>query len=84
MTTKKDDYRPCSDLDIRSAGLRLAHEILHEMDEKGIPTVGKFGEVVREQKNKLKTFGEYMAKKGTNPVMNWEEYKKALRDFTAK
>lgn len=82
MPTKRDNYRPCSDLDIRAAALRATHERLREMDEEGKPTVGMFGKVEREEKAKLRAFGEYMAKKGTNPVMTWEELKQAVDKFT--
>ncbi len=84
MPTKRNDYRPCSDLDIRAAALRATHERLREMDEQGKPTVGMFGEVEREEKAKLRAFGEYMAKKGTNPVMTWDELKEAVKKFTEK
>ncbi len=81
MVKKKDTYQPCSDLDLRSAALRVTHEILKEMDSKGIPTVGKFGDVLREEKAKLRAYGEYMAKKGTSPMMTWDELKKAVNEY---
>jgi uncharacterized phage-like protein YoqJ len=81
MPKKRDDYRPCSDLDIRAAALRATHERLREMDEQGKPTVGKFGEVEREEKAKLRAFGEYMAEKGTCPIMTWDELKKAVNKY---
>ena len=81
-TKRRNDYRPCSDLDIRAASLRATHERLREMDNQGKPTVGKFGEVLREEKAKLRAFGEHMAGKGTCPVMTWEELKQAVNKFT--
>lgn len=81
MKVKKDAYRPCSDLDIRAAALRATHETLREMDEEGKPTVGKFGAVLREERAKLRAFGEYMAKKGTCPVMTWDELQEAVNKF---
>lgn len=81
MTRKRDDYRPCSDLDIRAAALRATHEKLREMDDLGKPTVGKFGDVLREEKAKLRAFGEHMAKKDTCPIMPWDELKRAVNKF---
>jgi len=81
MVKKRNDYRPCSDLDVRAASLRATHEMLKEMDEKGIPTVGKFGDILREERTKHRAFGEYMAKKDTCPVMAWDELKQAVNKF---
>ena len=81
MKKQRNDYRPCSDLDIRAAALRATHERLREMDNQGKPTVGMFGDVLREEKGKLKAFGEHMAKKGEYPVMTWDELKKAVNEF---
>ena len=81
MAKKRNNYRPCSDLDIRAAALRATHERLREMDNEGKPTVGKFGDVLREEKAKMRAFGEYMAEKGTYPVMTWDELKKAVNKF---
>lgn len=81
MAEKKNSYRPCSDLDIRSASLRATHERIHEMDNKGIPTVGKFGTVLKEEKAKLRAYGLHLAKKGTCEEMSWEDLKKAANDF---
>lgn len=80
MTKQRNDYKPCSDLDLRSAILRSTHERLKEMDNKGIPTVDKFGQVLGEERKKFRTFGEAMAKKGTCSVMTWEELKKAANE----
>jgi hypothetical protein len=81
MPSKRDNYRPCSDLDLRAAALRATHERLHELDEQGKPTIGMFGQIEREEKAKLRAYGEYMAKKGTNPVMTWHELKTAVAKF---
>jgi len=81
MAKQRDNYRPCSDLDIRSAALRSTHEILRELDNQDIPTVGKFGDVLREEKAKLRAFGEHMAEKGTCPVMTWDELQKAVNKY---
>lgn len=81
MPGKRDNYKPCSDLDIRAAALRATHERLREMDQQGKPTVGKFGEVLREEKAKFRAFGEYMAEKGTCSVMTWDELKRAVNRF---
>jgi hypothetical protein len=81
MPSKRENYRPCSDLDIRAAALRATHERLREMDEQGKPTVGKFGVVLREERAKLRAFGEYMAEKGTCPVMTWHELQKAVNKY---
>ena len=84
MPTKRNDYRPCSDLDIRAAALRATHEKLRELDEQGKPTVGMFGQVVREERAKLRAFGEYMARKGEYPILTWEELKKAVNEYSKK
>jgi hypothetical protein len=81
MAKKRDDYRPCSDSDMRSAALRATHEKLHEMDDLGKPTIGKFGEVLSEQKAKFRIFGEHMAKKGTCSIMTWDELKRGADKF---
>jgi hypothetical protein len=78
MAEKRNDYRPCSDLDIRAAALRATHERIREMDNQGTPTVGKFGEVLKEEKAKFRTFGEHMAEKGTCSVMTWDDFKQAV------
>jgi len=82
MAKKRNDYRPCSDSDMRSAALRATHEKLREMDDLGKPTIGKFGEVLSEQKAKFRLFGEYMAKKGTCPTMTWDELRRAVDKFS--
>lgn len=84
MPSKRDNYRPCSDLDLRAAALRATHERIHEMDEQGKPTIGLFGQIEREEKAKLRAYGEYMAKKGTNPVMTWQELKTAVNEYSKK
>jgi hypothetical protein len=81
MKKQRNDYRPCSDLDIRAAALRATHEKLREMDAEGKPTVGMFGDVLREERAKLRAYGEHMAKQGTCPVMTWDELKKAVNKF---
>lgn len=80
MPKQRNSYQPCSDLDLRAAALRSTHERLREMDANGIPTVGKFGDILREEKSKLPAFGEYMTKKGTCSVMTWEELEKAANE----
>lgn len=82
MANKRDEYRPCSDLDMRAAALRATHERLREMDDLGNPTIGKFGDVLREEKTKVRLFGEHMAKKGTCPTMTWDELKRAVNKFS--
>ena len=84
MAEKKNAYRPCSDLDVRAAALRATHEILREMDNQGIPTIDKFGDVLREEKAKYRAYGMYMAKKGTSPIMTWDELKEAVNKFAKK
>ena len=84
MAEKKNAYRPCSDLDVRAAALRATHERLHEMDEQGIPTIDKFGDVLREEKAKYRAYGLYMAKEGMNSLMTWDELKKAVNKFGKK
>jgi hypothetical protein len=81
MPKQRDDYRPCSDLDIRAAALRATHERLRELDQQGVPTVGKFGIVLREEKAKLRALGESMAEKGACTVMTWDQLKKAANKF---
>lgn len=82
MTKQRNDYNPCSDSDFRAATLRATHERMREMDKSGIPTIGKFGDIVREEKAKHRAFGEYMAKKGTCTIMTWDELKKAVNEHT--
>ena len=84
MKEKRDNYRPCSDLDIRAAALRSTHERLREMDSENIPTVGKFGDVLREEKAKFRTFGEYKAEKDTCSIMTWDDLKKSANAFADK
>jgi hypothetical protein len=78
MRVKKETYRPCSDLDIRSAALRATHERLKAMDDAGEHTVGKFGDLLREERAKFKAYGIYQDSKGTCPTMTWEDYKQAV------
>ena len=81
---RKNEYRPCSDLDVRAAALRATHRRLRAMDSQGIPTINKFGDVLREEKAKHRAFGEYMAGKGTNPIMTWDELEEAVNKFAKK
>lgn len=84
MKEKKDAYRPCSDLDVRAAALRSTHERLREMDNQGIPTINQFGDVLREEKAKYRAYGMHMAEKGKNPIMTWDELKKAVNEYSKK
>jgi len=78
MPEKRKIFSPCSERDVRAAALKATHERLKEMDEKKLPTVGKFGEILREETSKIRSYGEGMAKKGTCPAMTWDELKKAV------
>ena len=78
---KRDDYNPCSERAIRSAGLRATHERLREMDEQGKPTVGMFGRVEKQEKAKLSALGRYLAKKGTYSPMTWHQLQEAANKF---
>ena len=81
MLKKRDNYRPCSELDFRAAALRRTHERIREMDEQGKPTLGLFGKIEKEEKAKLRAYGEHLLGKGENPTMTWDELKKAVNKF---
>lgn len=80
MVKKRDNYQPCSELDLRAAALRSTHERLRELDNKGIPSVGKFGIILSEEKGRFRILGEYMAEKGMCSPLTWEELKKAANE----
>ncbi len=82
MPQKRVFFSPCSERDVRAAALKATHEHLKAMDEKKQPTVGKFGEILKEESAKIRSYGEEMAKKGTCPVMTWDELKKAAEEFS--
>lgn len=84
MAKKGNLYSPCSDTDIRAAVLRAAHERMKELDEKGLPSIGKMKEIMKEESDKFRSFGAYMANKGTCEAMSWAELKKAANQFIAK
>lgn len=79
---KRRYFRPCSERDIKAAALKATHERLKELDEKGEPTIGKFGEILREEMAKIRSFGEEMVKRGMCPEMTWDELKKAIEEFS--
>jgi NifU-like protein involved in Fe-S cluster formation len=82
MPQKRKFFSPCSERDVRAAALKATHERLKGMDEKKQPTVGKFGEILKEESAKIRSYGEEMAKKGTCPLMAWDELKKAAEEFS--
>ena len=82
MPEKRRFFSPCSERDVRAAALKATHEHLKEMDDKKQPTIGKFGEILREETAKIRSYGEEMAKKGTCAVMTWDELKEATEEFT--
>jgi uncharacterized phage-like protein YoqJ len=84
MAKKRELYSPCSDRDIRSAVLRAAHERMRELDEKGIPTVGKMREIMQEESLKFRQYAEYMVSKSSCSKMTWEELKQACGKFAKK
>ena len=84
MAEKRKFFSPCSERDVRAAALKATHERLKMMDEKKQPTVGKFGEVLREEMASIRSYGEKMAKQGTCRVMTWDELKKAKEDFAKR
>ncbi len=84
MAQKRDSYSPCSDRDVRAAALRSAHERMREMDNKGQPTVGKLGVILREERAEFQAFGAHMANKGTCSLMTWVQYKEAVQKFAKK
>lgn len=81
---KQHLYLPCSDRDIRAAALKAAHEQVKALDEKGEPTVLKFGEILARERAKFQAFGKFMAKQPNCPKMTWEEYKEASDKFAEK
>ena len=81
MPGKRKVFSPCSERDVRAAALKATHERLNQMDEKNQATIGKFGEILREESAKVRSYGEEMAKKGTCAVMTWGELKKAVDEF---
>ena len=81
MPEKRKTFSPCSERDVRAAVLKATHERLQQMDEQKQATIGKFGEILREESAKVRSYGEEMAKKGTCPVMTWVELKKAVDEF---
>jgi hypothetical protein len=82
MARKRISFSPCSERDVRAAALKATHERLKEMDERGEPTIGRFGEILRGEMAKIRSYGEEMAKKGINRSMSWEELKKAVSEFS--
>lgn len=84
MPEKRKIFSPCSERDVRAAALKATHERLNQMDEKRQATIGKFGEILREESAKVRSYGEEMAKKGTCPVMTWDELKEAVDEFAKK
>ncbi len=81
MKKGKKCYQPCSDRDIRAGALKATHELLTAMDERGEPTVGKMGAILREQRTRFLSFGLELAKQGDSPRMTWEDWKKAIDAF---
>ena len=77
-------FSPCSERDVRAAALKAAHERLKEMDTRGQPTVGKFGEILKEEGAKLRAYGESMAEKGTCPLMTWDQLKRETERFAKR
>jgi hypothetical protein len=84
MAKKRELYSPCSDKDIRSAVLRAAHERMNELDKKGIPTVGKMSEIMKQESAKFRSFAEHMTHQPTRPKMTWYELKQACEKFAKK
>lgn len=84
MPEKRKLFSPCSELDVRAAALKATHERLKEMDERKQPTVGKFGEILKEETAKIRSYGEEMAKKGICSAVSWDELKKAREDFAKR
>jgi hypothetical protein len=82
MPEKRKFFSPCSERDVRAASLKATHERLRQMDEQKQPTVGKFGEILKEETAKIRSYGEEMAKTGTCPVMTWDQLKKAVEEFS--
>jgi len=82
MQEKRKTYSPCSEHDVRAAALKATHERLQQMDAQRQATIGKFGEILREESAKMRSYGEEQAKKGTCPVMTWDELKKAVEEFS--
>jgi hypothetical protein len=54
------------------------------MDKRGEPTIGRFGEILRGEMAKIRSYGEEMAKKGISRAMSWEEFRKAVSEFENK
>lgn len=81
MPEKRKVFSPCSERDVRAAALKATHERLNQMDEQKQATIGKFGEILREESAKVRSYGEEREKKGTCPVMTWGELKKAVDEF---
>ena len=84
MPQEKKLFSPCSERDVRAAALKATHERLKIMDDKGQPTIGKFGEILKEESAKIRSYGEEMAKKETCQLMTWDELKKAAEDFSKR
>ena len=81
MADKRRLFSPCSERDIRAAALKATHERMKAMDQKGVPTIGKFGVILKEEQTKFRAFGEHMAEENTCPVMTWDEMKWARERF---
>lgn len=81
MAEKRRLFSPCSERDIRAAALKATHERMKAMDQKRLPTVGKFGVILKEEQAKFRAFGEHMAEKNTCPIMTWDEMKQARQGF---
>jgi len=84
MPQEKKLFSPCSERDVRAAALKATHEHLKTMDDKGLPTIGKFGEILKEESAKIRAYGEKMAKEGTCQLMTWDELKKSAEDSSKK
>ena len=81
MPEKRKLFSPCSERDVRAAALKATHERLKEMDERKQPTIGKFGEILKAETAKIRSYGEEMAKKETCPLMTWDQLKEAAEQF---
>ena len=82
MGKKRTVFYTCSEIDIRATSLKATHGRMREMDQKKEVTVGKFGEVLKEEQAKLRRLAEMDVKQGVCRTLTWEELKKATEELS--
>jgi hypothetical protein len=84
MAKKRMVFSTCSEMDVRAAALKATHERMKEMDQRKEVTIGKFGEVLKEEQAKLRRLAEKDVEQGICRTLTWEELKKATSEIDKK